>query len=360
MRSEFGEPSFAGMTRRPASTARRSPAPRGADQPTRIDQVGRRAHQRAVAWWITAILGIVTAGVLSLGGSPALASSVSCGATITADTTLHHDLVNCAGNGLVIGRDNITLNLNGHTVDGNDAEDVCPGEVIYCDDGINNAAGHTGITIKGGTIHRFDIGVVAVDADDNVLRELTTSNNAVGIQFNHSAAGRIADNSVTDNFFYGVQLINSSDRNRVETNVLSGNEFAIGLLRSDRNDLDNNVVSHNFESGIGVENGSVGNRLRANLLTENADGIIVGEARDTQISRNVIKRSGYFGSPETGGFGIAHQRLRRQHRRQEPSGRWTRPRDLRHLTGHDRDLRPQRHLTQRCEQHAQRRHPRRR
>jgi parallel beta-helix repeat protein len=250
------------------------------------------------------IVALLAAGVLSLGATPAPASTVTCGATITTDTTLHHDLTDCAGNGLVIGADNIRLNLNGHTVDGNDAEDVCPGEVIYCDDGINNAAGHTGITIKGGTIHRFDIGVVAVDADDNVLRELTTSHNAVGIQLNHSAAGRIANNSVTDNFFHGVLLLNSSDRNRVETNVLSGNESGISLWHSDHNDVRNNVVSHSFESAIGVDNGSVGNSLRANLLTDNADSITMGEARDTRISRNIVRRSGSFGSPDTGGFGI--------------------------------------------------------
>ncbi len=43
---------------------------------------------------------------------------VRCGATITADTTLHHDLLDCPGNGIVIGADHITLDLNGHTVDG--------------------------------------------------------------------------------------------------------------------------------------------------------------------------------------------------------------------------------------------------
>ena len=253
------------------------------------------------AWWIAAI---VTAGALWLGGSPAFGSSVRCGATIVADTTLHNDLRNCAGNGLVIGRDNITLDLNGHTVDGNDAIDECAGEVIYCDDGVNNAAGHTGITVKGGTIQRFDIGVVAADAGDNVVRGLTTTRNVGGIQFNHSGAGRIAGNSVTDNLFFGVLLLNSSDRNRVEANRLSDNESGISLWNSDRNRVDGNVVSRNFEGAIGVDNGSAGNRLTRNLITDSADSITMGEARDTQISGNVIKRSGSFGSPDTGGFGI--------------------------------------------------------
>ena len=56
-----------------------------------------------------------------------MASTVSCGDTITRDTTLRHDLTDCVGNGLVIGADNIKLDLNGHTLDGNDADDPCPG-----------------------------------------------------------------------------------------------------------------------------------------------------------------------------------------------------------------------------------------
>ena len=52
------------------------------------------------------------------GGDPALASHVSCGDTITADTTLDSDLVDCPNNGIVIGANNVTLDLNGHTIDG--------------------------------------------------------------------------------------------------------------------------------------------------------------------------------------------------------------------------------------------------
>ena len=41
----------------------------------------------------------------------------SCGDTITVSTTLVADLVNCPNNGIVIGADNITLDLNGHVIE---------------------------------------------------------------------------------------------------------------------------------------------------------------------------------------------------------------------------------------------------
>lgn len=43
------------------------------------------------------------------------AKQVKCGDTITADTTLDHNLANCPNNGIVVGADNVTLDLNYHS-----------------------------------------------------------------------------------------------------------------------------------------------------------------------------------------------------------------------------------------------------
>jgi parallel beta-helix repeat protein len=274
-----------------------------------------------------AILAIVAAGALSLSGSPARASAATCGDTITADTTLHNDLTNCVGTGLVIGRDNIRLNLNGHTVDGNDADDPCAGDVIYCDAGVDNSAGHSGVTIENGTLQEFDDGVVAIDANHDVLRKLTTPRNVVGILLAHSTGVRILSGSAVDNRFMGVLLLNASngneirdnavsgstrspavelddsDRNRVERNVIEGSDQGIESSGGDHNDFSKNVLSHNFGGAIAADAGS-GNRLRDNLITDNGDGITVGGARDTEISGNIVRRSGLFGFADTGGFGV--------------------------------------------------------
>src|SRR5438034_9521531 len=65
-----------------------------------------------------ATLGLAVIAVMALGGGQALAAPLSCGDKITTDTTLHKDLVNCPHNGIIIGADDITLDLNGHTIDG--------------------------------------------------------------------------------------------------------------------------------------------------------------------------------------------------------------------------------------------------
>jgi parallel beta-helix repeat protein len=283
-------------------------------------------HMKRTALSILAATALIAVSSAALGGTSAFARTVSCGDTITADTTLHHDLTDCVGNGLVIGADNIRLNLNGHTIDGNDTDDCANTGASSCDSGVDNAAGHSGVIIEGGTVQQFELGVDALNASHDVLSHIATSGNAIGLQLVQTTASRIVDGSATDNRFVGVLLLHFSDdneirnnaisgstfpglvldessRNRVERNVIEGNDQGIASSRGDHNDFRRNVVSHNLGSAISADQG-VGNRVSENLIADNGDGITVGDARDTQISGNIVKRSGFFGAPDTGGFGI--------------------------------------------------------
>src|SRR5919107_897463 len=100
---------------------------------------------------VTLSVGALTfSGLVAAGPSSAhvRAVDVACGETITDDTTLHADLVDCPSNGLVIGADDVTLDLNGHTIDGDAVQLPCP-ESRTCDLGVDNTNGHDGVTIKG-------------------------------------------------------------------------------------------------------------------------------------------------------------------------------------------------------------------
>ena len=87
------------------------------------------------------------AAVVLVPAAPAAAAPapVTCGAVLTASTTLHADLI-CTGDALVIGADGITLNLGGHTVRGSGT-----GTGI----GIST---RTNITVKNGTVSGFRSG----------------------------------------------------------------------------------------------------------------------------------------------------------------------------------------------------------
>ena len=61
---------------------------------------------------------------LALASAPAQAKppeNVSCGQTLTHSVKLANDLTNCPNNGLVVGADDVTVDLNGHTIDGDGA-----------------------------------------------------------------------------------------------------------------------------------------------------------------------------------------------------------------------------------------------
>ena len=88
-------------------------------------------NQSVVALFATlaslAVVLLAVAAPGSMGGGRTPASHVSCGDTITADTTLDSDLIDCPNNGIVIGADDITLDLNGHRIDGDGTEfEACP------------------------------------------------------------------------------------------------------------------------------------------------------------------------------------------------------------------------------------------
>ena len=93
------------------------------------------------------------------GGASAQTAPLSCGDTITVDTTLDRDLSNCPNNGIVIGADGITVDLGGHTISG-DGKPVrrCPRRQP-CDFGVFNDR-HDGVTVRNGSLRGFAVGVL--------------------------------------------------------------------------------------------------------------------------------------------------------------------------------------------------------
>jgi parallel beta-helix repeat protein len=270
------------------------------------------------------VLALVVAGFTVLGSGQALASHVSCGDTITTDTTLDSDLVNCPNNGIVIGADNITLDLNGHTIDGDGTPvDPCP-EGEACDVGVLNRAGYDRLTIMGGTIRQFgvgivveagaahnrlhhltvsdttDVGIIVVDSTGSVIEKTAMSDpGVVGLLLLDSQGALVARNSVSGSTGYAMALFGIED-SHIQHNKLHGDEHGFILGGSDRNLVQSNAVS---DSGGGIEvvEGATANRVEHNRFNHTGDGILVGDASDNLIRHNLVIDAG---GGEAGGFGI--------------------------------------------------------
>jgi parallel beta-helix repeat protein len=273
----------------------------------------------------------LTLGFISLAAVPAAGAmpgenardhgdDVECGARITADTELHKNLVNCPGNGIVIGADGIELDLNGHTIDG-DGELGCT-EFYACDFGIDNTAGHHGVTIEDGSIRDFATAVFVFGGSHNRLHRLSASHNILGgmlliasqgtrIERNSISANglatdqagliafdsgeiRIERNSVFDNGDIGMFLVGLGD-SRVEQNRVSGNPEAGMLFDGDGNDVSRNRVSHNGD-GIGFTGD--GNTIAGNHVSNAAGcpdgcgfGISFEGGTGNLVAHNLVART---------------------------------------------------------------------
>ncbi len=225
----------------------------------------RTSRPAAAAIRGTAITAAIVA-LATVGTGAAVAGAVSCGQTITADTTLNGDLLDCPGDGLVIGADDVTLDLNRHTIYG----DATPG-VNGADGGIR-LAGHHGVTIQNGTVQEFVTGVLLDSATGNRLRHLSVSNNAPG---------------------RGIDLENHSDDNLIEHDTAADNARAgIGMVSSDHNVVRDNITRDNATGIVGHTAGH--NRIERNVLTGN--GLGLGEGSND----NIVTGNTESGDPETG------------------------------------------------------------
>src|SRR3954470_9606689 len=117
------------------------------------------------------LLSLSVLAGLALISAPAQAKppeQVSCGQTLTHSVKLANDLTNCPSNGLVVGADDVTVDLNGHTIDG-DGELVadCPFPGPACDAGVQNTGGYKGVTIEGGKVREFSYVVFCFENENH-------------------------------------------------------------------------------------------------------------------------------------------------------------------------------------------------
>jgi parallel beta-helix repeat protein len=240
-----------------------------------------------------ALLAAATLGaVLTSGALAGQQIHVSCGDTITADTTLDSDLVDCPSNGLVIGADGITLDLNGHTIAGNgEPVEPCPrGE--FCDVGVLNV-GHDGVAVRDGSVREFATGVFVGRARHNRVLGISSSRNQFfGFVVADSARSVVRDSSGNRNPVPdgdGIAVFGSRHLR------ILGNSFgrnALGMHVEDSSDIliKRNVFSRNAGFGIMME--ADRNQVLGNRCVRNRACIIVAPGNRNVIARNRVFRDG--------------------------------------------------------------------
>jgi parallel beta-helix repeat protein len=245
----------------------------------------------------------LAAWVVPVAADAAPASTVvTCGQTLTASTRLANNLVGCPGDGLVIGADNITVDLAGHSISGANAA----GSEGIADDG------HRGVRIQNGTIANFFLnGVGLRGAPRSVVRNVTIRRIGAGGVENQASAGVLVKDSpntvVTASTVRndvvafqsdGVDVLSSAGTtvsgNRLVDNAWNG----MVVIGSPATRVIGNALDGNQNQGIEVNAGSDGTLLAGNHARNNvSNGLVVGAISGARIEGNTMA-----GNAESGLF----------------------------------------------------------
>ena len=145
---------------------------------------------------VTVVAALIVAPlttVLALPAVPASAANPLCDTTVTTNVKLTSNL-SCSGEtGLIIGKKNITINLNGYTISGGTGADDQSG--IYA-----NSESYGGVTIENGTIDDFEYDVYISGARALTLKNLTLEVDGTGsfegVYLDNVAGGTLSDLTV--------------------------------------------------------------------------------------------------------------------------------------------------------------------
>jgi len=242
-------------------------------------------------------------------GTPAPPPGMGCGSVVTQDTTLTANVGPCTGDGLVIGADNIKLDLGGHTISGQG-----PGDGTHA--GIRITA-HRRVVVGNGTVKGFADGIAIIGGNANKIHDLTVTDNVgpassdsvfgdgVGVFF--SAGNTIVHNTFTHNGIYdsiGILGIGSND-NTVQNNKIS-DTVDMGQVSGGTG---NGVIVNPFLSEFFPREQSLsGNKVIGNLIeTSDNSGTANLSNVNGLVANNVIRNNGR--DPNNGprnGIGIQH------------------------------------------------------
>jgi parallel beta-helix repeat protein len=202
-----------------------------------------------------------------------------CGDFVLSDTKLNGGdpvtFTTCAGEGLVIGADDITLNCDNLSLTGDGSGNG---------NGVRFITFGSGVTVKNCFISGFANGIEA-----DLCSGLTFKSNKVlfnnenGINLFYAVNSLLKANFVHDNGDDGISLDSNSYGNTVDGNKANSNGGA-GIDvegTSNGNSITHNTAERNEEAGIDLEENATGNSVAQNLVRRNnSDGIRVEESAD--------------------------------------------------------------------------------
>ena len=180
-----------------------------------------------------------------------------CGSTISSDVELTADIT-CEGDGIRVGGDNLTVNLNGFTLRGSGDDTNTTGII---------AVGASGVIIKGpGMVTGFGTGVAYMDAIGGAIGDVYVGTNDIGVLLDSTTGTHIRHDYIADS---RIGVFNrASDNTVVEEVQMSNNDEGIRLEKSTGVDIDFDIIMDGL-TAIYLDEESIDNAIFYNIMFRN-------------------------------------------------------------------------------------------
>jgi parallel beta-helix repeat protein len=212
--------------------------------------------------------------------------SPACGDVVTTDVTLTKSLKGCAS-GLVVGADNVTIDLNGFAIKG-----LANGTGTGID-----VTGRTGVTVKNGNISDFADGVRLFNTSSSTVESLVIRRTLTGIRLartdNGTDSNEILDNKVRDSGD-GIVAFGAAS-SRIAGNVLADLTGTGVLCRdtfSSAAEIDGN---RSVRNDVGIRLQFCSASLAENVASDNASAGIFRTRSNGPTLRNIANWNGGIG-----------------------------------------------------------------
>jgi nitrous oxidase accessory protein NosD len=202
-------------------------------------------------------------------------TTAACGQVVEGLVELNSNL-NCSGDGLIVGGDDTTIRLNGHTIMGPGPDSSKVGVSVGNQDGVS---------IEGpGTIEQFQAGILASGAEGTMVSEMILEGNQIAIFSTGTEGLQAMQNIVTRNSI-GVAS-HSSNGLELRENLLTGNVLAgITFVNTGESLVSTNNVIES-ENGIFVDPQSNGNSFVTNNVLKNRVDLNNANGLATNVNQN--------------------------------------------------------------------------
>lgn len=202
-------------------------------------------------------------------------TTAACGQVVEGLVELNSNL-NCSGDGLIVGGDDTTIRLNGHTIMGPGPDSSKVGISVGNQDGVR---------IEGpGTIEQFQAGILASGAEGTMITELILEDNQIAVFSTGTEGLQVMQNNLAENSIG--MASHSSNGLELTENLISGNVLTgISLVTTDNSLISKNDIRES-ENGIFVDPESNNNRIESNKAQRNRVDLNNANGLATNVNQN--------------------------------------------------------------------------